>query len=210
MKIEKYTKKFMASEKLTLEELEELLTFNKVKYTVDVDGKVIIHGKLVFPVALNYFPFPQIKEVQGDLIVSSMRLRDDLSVLPPKVLGDFIFSRSILVAPYNFPAITGSVDLSSSPKLMDISEFRQEEIDGDLILDNCNFSNLKNEYIKEIYGALSAANNKLSSVSISANIRKSVNLSDNLLTHTPNLKSDSIHVTGNPIEPSDEFDQARW
>lgn len=210
MLIDKYIKTFMSSGKLTLEETIDLLTINKLKYEVMPDGKIRVLGNFVFPVALNYFPFPFISEIHGSLIISSMKIGDDLSVLPSLITKDFVFSRNQLIAPFNFPKIGKSIDLSSGSKLMDVSNMVIEEIDGDLILDNCGVSNLQNDHIKKINGSLIVAMNKLQSVGMKAEIGGIANFNNNFLTHTPAVNAKEISVEGNPVEPSDEFDQARW
>jgi hypothetical protein len=211
MLIDKHIKTFMSSGTLTKEETIDLLNTNKLKWEILPNGKIKVLGNFVFPVALNYFPFPEIEEIEGTLVVSSLKIKDDLSVLPKRIGKDLIFSRNQLIAPYNFPKFGKTLDLSSGPKLMDISALNVEVIDGDLILDNCNISNLKNDHIKKIKGSLIVASNRLQSVGITAEIDGVANFSNNFLTHIPtNVNSKEIHVDGNPVMPNDEFEQARW
>jgi hypothetical protein len=185
MNIEKFVKTFMTSGKLTKEETIDLLGINKLKHEILPNGKIKVLGNFVFPVALNYFPFPDIEEIEGSLIISSMKIGDDLSVLPKRIGKDFVFSRNQLIAPFNFPKVSKTIDLSSGSKLMDISALNTEEIDGDLILDNCNIANLQNDHIKKINGSLIVAMNKLQSVGMKAEIGNMANFNNNFLTHVP-------------------------
>jgi hypothetical protein len=94
---------------------------------------------------------------------------------------------------------------------MSIEGLHNTFVYGNLILDNCNLSELRNEKVTWFEQGISAANNKISVLKVKGAISGSIDLSNNMFVHRPEIDDTAtLIIDGNPVQPSDYFDEARW
>lgn len=204
------TNKIAKRERFTLDEtIEWLKQFYQGKYEVNEDG-ITICGDLVYSLKTMYFPL-YVKAVTGSLTVKNAGITNDLSSLPRFIGGSLVLTGNAFQCPSNFPTFDGDLDLSSNKNLNDLSGLNLTTINGDLFLINCGFSKLDLGSIEKICGSLNASENKIRSITTTAEITGDLVLTNNLMTYEPTLDcKGTMFLDGNPVNPDDQLEKSMW
>jgi len=104
----------------------------------------------------------------------------------------------------------GGIDLSGNKSLVSLELGIEDGVlGGSIDLSGCNMAHLSlGVRIEHVEGSLSASGNRITSVDPTLVVVGEVDLSNNFLTHAPMTLE--AELAGNPVQPSDEFDTARW
>ena len=172
--------------------------------------------------------------VNGDVDIKASKELKELGYLPFKfaiVYGNFKANRCFLKSFKNFPdEVTGllSVEfneikncngiplISKSVSLVGnrgitLNGFKQSTIHGNFFASMCEMHTI-DTMIETIYGDADFSDNKLRTFpSTIREVTNHLNLSKNLFTYEPNIKSQSINLSGNPVTADEDgLDRAMW
>lgn len=202
----KILEKLKTKKTLDTKETKDFLLSVGCKFQETNEGIVCENLKMSFPA--NIFPL-HVHHVVGDIDVSGMGLMTLRGV--PSCGGNLVASRNNIRTLDGMSDFGKSLDVSTNP-IFDINDLKKDTINGDLDLSFTHLSSYKSDSIKEIKGNLFLNDCKLSSFSSEVKIGKNLYLGNNFLITKPkqNNVAGVIDVEGNPCEPADSFDEARW
>lgn len=190
-----------------VEKTREWLNSQNITFEEKEDGIHII-GDFRPKFMVKYF-YLNISFVDGNLDLSRMNLLNFDNV--PSCSKDANFSGNNFKTLEGIPNFGGSLNVSGNKNFHSLKGLDKKTIDGNLDVSFTGLQTLNSLCVSEINGNLLANNCQMKQANMGVTIEGNCYLGFNYLISTPknNVKGD-LDLEGNPCQPADSFDSARW